>query len=522
PKAPAAEVKPPVAEAKPVLTPEPKAPAIEPKAPAIEPKAPAAEVKPEVKTVLRSESTSQGYQHVVAAIVIVVIIVACLISLSTQKVNMPIPSLPIAPGTLYLDTDPTGASVTCTEDQSISGITPLRVAEVKKGTYHVRLSMKDCLDAEETLEVLPGKETTCMFSLKKTGTLNVQSFPKGASVSVDGMDTGKVTPVLLKDVHEGAHKITLKFGEKGPARDFPAQVEWGRRTEFYGLQDEKKSAVAVECDGTAKVFINGVALGKASEGPYLVNPGSHKITVAKEFYMPWKQEVKVTPGEVAFLAVKPVAQGVLLLEGDYDTAFYVNDRFQGYERQRVLCDPDTPVTVKAVLYDGRVWIREFTLKSGEKKEERVNPDEAVRPETGGLQGDVTETLPPAEQAFSDFSIAERFPEKDFALLKQLYEDIDNEGDQEMVLAFRHIRGTGRDPVELYVVKKAGSDYKVVPLREPAKNEVGYGELKEFSVTKKDDLGYREILYATSDGKSSLAGSFVINRSALDNPLWMKR
>ncbi|WP_251620353.1 SUMF1/EgtB/PvdO family nonheme iron enzyme [Odoribacter lunatus] len=64
----------------------------------------------------------------------------------------------------------------------------------------------------------------------QSGSLKVSSTPSGASIWIDGRNTGKTTPEILEDIAVGSHKIVLKHdGYQDGAKQ--VSVSFGKRTE---------------------------------------------------------------------------------------------------------------------------------------------------------------------------------------------------------------------------------------------------------------------------------------------------
>ncbi|MBN1274608.1 MAG: PEGA domain-containing protein [Candidatus Aminicenantes bacterium] len=144
-------------------------------------------------------------------------------------------------GALRIESDPSGAEVYIVGEKGTVGVTPLVVGH-KEGRASVRVKL-DSVEKSETLEVVAGEEKTVpRFKLKKrsplgyilggaaaiaggvtaylllkpqrepegpTGNIIVYSEPKGATVYLDGANTGQITDCTLSDVEVGSHTVKL-------------------------------------------------------------------------------------------------------------------------------------------------------------------------------------------------------------------------------------------------------------------------------------------------------------------------
>jgi len=117
-------------------------------------------------------------------------------------------SLTPKPGTLVVDSTPSGASVYV--DGSYQGTTPLTV-KVQPGPHEVNVTLKGYEPYTKTVNVPPGGTVRMAAKLEKkpaAGTLQVNSEPPGASVYVDGTYRG-TTPLTLT-LPPGTHTVEVR------------------------------------------------------------------------------------------------------------------------------------------------------------------------------------------------------------------------------------------------------------------------------------------------------------------------
>ncbi len=110
-------------------------------------------------------------------------------------------------GVLACSSDPAGADVFL--DGVSLGEAPLRKEHIKAGTYRIVLMERGYENSTE--EITIKKDVTLTIDEKLAparGSITVQSQPRGASVYLDGVESG-VTPVTLSQVSGGSHRIAL-------------------------------------------------------------------------------------------------------------------------------------------------------------------------------------------------------------------------------------------------------------------------------------------------------------------------
>jgi serine/threonine protein kinase len=120
-------------------------------------------------------------------------------------------------GRMVVRSNPSGAVVFINGRRR--GITPLALRDLAPGTYTVRLSRDGFADASQRVSVSGSSVREVSLRLARrtpprptsfTGSLYVDSRPRGARVLLDGKEVG-VTPMQLGDVRAGAHVVRLEL-----------------------------------------------------------------------------------------------------------------------------------------------------------------------------------------------------------------------------------------------------------------------------------------------------------------------
>jgi len=433
-------------------------------------------------------------------------------------------------GSLSISSEPPGAWVIFLENEHSMTMTPLKISSLPAGMYKIHLQMENCGggDILHQIEIKPHRENFYNFRLEKQGKLTVRSIPPGMRILVDGKETGKETPAQLDGISTGPHRVTL-FDPILPEKAlvFPITVEWGEEAGLFSVMNPSRSGVSLLCEPGARVYIDGTYCGKTPLPPMMVRPGLRFITVLRDRCLPWRQKLPFAPGEVMELAVDPVRQAELTLEGDGGGTLYINDNLYGTLPGKVLCTPGEKIKVKVVAMDGRAWKRTCILKPGEYRRERVKfPPAPVLPKTvaGVSPGDTREPL--IRGSFFSFDQARFFPPRSWKAVETLYHDVDGDGSVEMLMVVENLknRSSAGYPLFLFAIKKRNGDYELYNLRGPHRGAIGAGEILSLFVLRSDDFGYREVQYVCGDrrGKVTSKGSFVIYKGKLNNPSWSAR
>jgi hypothetical protein len=132
---------------------------------------------------------------------------------STIPVTLGKPSItvdtPVQPGAMDLRSVPDGASVMMGE--KYRGKTPLTLSDLSPGTYDVIFSQFGYQEFSTRVPVEGGRITEVTASLvPDSGALAITTVPAGASVQVDGKDTGRA-PVIAGNLTGGNHTIAVSL-----------------------------------------------------------------------------------------------------------------------------------------------------------------------------------------------------------------------------------------------------------------------------------------------------------------------
>jgi Protein kinase domain/PEGA domain len=171
----------------------------------------------------------------------------------TPPAALPRPERPASAGHLVVRSTPSRAAVTL--NGTWRGRTPLTLDTLPFGTYVVRVVQDgfrvareevtlSARDASHTIDArleriggtAPRPQTT-QGPVATTGSLYVDSRPRGATVLVDGKNVG-VTPLSLADVSVGSHVVQIDMAGKKPWTS-TAIVTAGKRTPVTGSLEDR-------------------------------------------------------------------------------------------------------------------------------------------------------------------------------------------------------------------------------------------------------------------------------------------
>ena len=140
------------------------------------------------------------------------------------------------------------------------------------------------------------KELTKKEEEPDTGTIQVNSTPTGAAISLDGQDTGKTTNATLTDVSAGTH--TLKLVKQGyKVWEDTVTVNKGSTTHVNVTLEEEPKVGSIKVNSTptgAAIWLDGQDTGKTTNATLNdVSVGNHTLKLVKERYQDWEDTVTV-------------------------------------------------------------------------------------------------------------------------------------------------------------------------------------------------------------------------------------
>src|ERR1039458_3592688 len=151
------------------------------------------------------------------------------------------------------------------------------------------------------------------------GTISVQSQPAGASIILDGKDTGQKTPAQVAAAR-GAHSIVLKqpgYADSTASANLKASGETvtvsetlaklgetkaikpiGGFKKIFGSESENMGPIHIDTKPRgAKVTVGTQIVSKPTPVEFALNPGSYQITLELEGYATLQKTVEITAGK---------------------------------------------------------------------------------------------------------------------------------------------------------------------------------------------------------------------------------
>jgi len=224
------------------------------------------------------------------------------------------------PGQLTINSTPAGAQLQVDGHTDPAWLTPYNMAGLTPGSHTVVLSKPGYSSETRTIDVASGSKSFIAVQLAAvTASVSLTSDPAGASVLMDGKDTGKVTPTQITVDKLGSHTFILRkagyLDESTTASLQAAQVFrftpslralgstddikiGGKFKKMFGGAD-KSGMGSVEIKTLpkgAQVAVNNRIIDKNSPVEFYLDPGNYVIDVTYSGYQTIHRVVTVDKG----------------------------------------------------------------------------------------------------------------------------------------------------------------------------------------------------------------------------------
>ncbi len=212
-----------------------------------------------------------------------------------------------ATGAIDVRSHPEGAAVLL--DGKAAGRTPTTLQEVTPGEHRLALRLDGHRVWEQTVIIVVGKTARVEAPLKvAAGRLRVTSKPAGASVRIDGKESG-VTPLALPAVRAGGRRVEVVAEGYRPWVG-EARVPDGQEAVVAATLERRPGMLVVHSSPAgATVVVDGKQVGRTPSGRLELPEGKHAVRVTLAAHRLAEQQVVLRAGKesVVDLRLEPQA-----------------------------------------------------------------------------------------------------------------------------------------------------------------------------------------------------------------------
>ena len=165
-------------------------------------------------------------------------------------------------GEISLTSDPSGASIFI-NNISTGKKTPSSITNLKRGAYDISLRLNLYENSNFQIDLSKDEKVernTNMVIASSAGSMVITSDPVGASIFVDDVNTGKVTPSTIKPLSTGEHAVKLTLSEYIDST-FTIQVNQSQELNidvFMRQQNPNGEITLTSQPSGASIFVNDI------------------------------------------------------------------------------------------------------------------------------------------------------------------------------------------------------------------------------------------------------------------------
>ncbi len=258
-------------------------------------------------------------------------------------------------GTLQINSTPSGAIVYL-NGSATGDLTNVTLSDKPVGVYNVMVEL-DGYDSVSRIVTLTKDETEDIgFTLvQQLGTLQVNSIPSGASVYLNGTDTGALTNVTLADKPVGTYNVTVELAGYDSSSQIVTLAEDETEYMSFTLVEQVGTLQINSTPSGASVYLNGTATGDLTDVTLSGKAvGVYNVTILKDGYDSASQLVTLAKDETEDISFTLVQQvGTLQINSTPSGAsVYLNSTASGDLTNVTLSDKPVGVYNVTVLKDG--------------------------------------------------------------------------------------------------------------------------------------------------------------------------
>jgi eukaryotic-like serine/threonine-protein kinase len=235
---------------------------------------------------------------------------------------MPPPHSAIIPGQLTINSTPEGAQVRIDGRTDPSWVTPYNLPGLAPGPHSVSVSKQGYAAENRTIDVASASKSFLVVQLAQiTATAAVNSTPAGATVFVDGKDSGRLTPAQIPVDKPGSHTFlvrkqgyleeattvslqagqTYHFAPTLRVLGSTAEIKTtGKFKKIFGGGGGETAGMGTVSAKTqpkgAQITVNHRVVDKTSPVEFYLNPGAYIIDITLSGYKPLHRVVNVEKG----------------------------------------------------------------------------------------------------------------------------------------------------------------------------------------------------------------------------------
>ena len=173
------------------------------------------------------------------------------------------------------------------------GLTPITIDDLPLGEHFVEVKKQNFAIWSQKIDAESYKVIQLVATLQpQSASLSVNSTPPGATVYLNGKNEG-VTPIVINNLDAGKYDLRLTMDGYAP---YEEQITVSKGEEVERNITLKKASTVLSIDSRptgAEIFINGKDSGKTPFKQINVKPGTYKVKIVKNGYLPFVTQITI-------------------------------------------------------------------------------------------------------------------------------------------------------------------------------------------------------------------------------------
>ncbi len=165
------------------------------------------------------------------------------------------------------------------------------------------------------------------------GNISITSTPPGATIYLDGVPAGSITPATVENVFNGTHTVLLQLSGYQDYTQTNLQVNDNQTSMVSAALTNLTSSVSFcSVPAGATVYVDSVSKGTTNITGMTVSYGSHTVLMTLTGYADWSQTVLVNSGSQSVTAqlTSAVTNGSIYFETNpAGVSVYINATMMG-------------------------------------------------------------------------------------------------------------------------------------------------------------------------------------------------
>ncbi len=202
----------------------------------------------------------------------------------------------------WIDVRSTPQGLEVIMDDSLTGFQTNCILEnVPPGEHIIRLEYPGYISVADTVNVQEGDTALVEAKLKIDSTgLSVQSEPRGATIWIDGTDSGRKTNYFFTSLSEGSHNIHLVLDGYIDADTSVVLVKGETKTVKLNLRPDQGAISIKSTPEKASIYLNDSLTGRTTNVTFAsLKPGTYTIKLVLENYLDYYTTVEVKTDDTA-------------------------------------------------------------------------------------------------------------------------------------------------------------------------------------------------------------------------------